>query len=122
MSWNVARLLMKRNPILTDSILSYIIELLVMRRVAVVIYRRIFAPPNSDDQTQDGKQSHSASEFAPGDLPSTGKIDESEQCRNDKTKREAREKRLISSYTKFRLIILLPNAAIWIIRRFKSTA
>jgi hypothetical protein len=122
MSWNVARLLMKRDPILTDSILSYIIELLVMPQVTLSIYRRIFVPPNSGDQMQDAKQPHYASEFVPSDLPSTGKVDESEQCSDDKIKQEAREKRLISSWTTFRLAILLPNAAIWIFRRSTSTA
>jgi hypothetical protein len=115
-SYGPARLLMKRNPFPTDWLLSFIIELLVMPGVLMLIYRRIFTPPKPIEQTEDATQSPPVSSSTSSDSPSTDKINESDYCDKDKIMREAIRKRKIASYIKFRLAVLLPNAAIWIFR------
>lgn len=113
-SWSIAQVLMKRDPILTESILSYSIELLMMPRIALSAYRRLFTPKKPTAQKYDASRSHRDPELAPGDLSPTGKTDEVEHEDGDKDGAEVRKERLLSMLAKFRLAILLPNAAIWI--------
>jgi hypothetical protein len=40
----------------------------------------------------------------------------------DKSNEKARKEQLIASYAKFRLTILLPNAAFWILRQWNMSA
>lgn len=101
MAWIIARVLMERDPVLTDSILSYSIELVLVPTGALSIFRRFFAPPKSTSE-----------------LPVTAKPDENARDDDDKNNEKARKERLISSWAQFRLTILLPNAAIWIFRRW----
>ncbi|KAJ5363952.1 uncharacterized protein N7496_009665 [Penicillium cataractarum] len=105
MAWSIARILMERDPVLTDSILSYSIELFLVPTGALSIFRRFFAPPKSTSK-----------------LPVTGKPDENAHDESDTNNEKARKERLISSWAQFRLTILLPNAAIWIFRRWDMTA
>lgn len=43
-SWSIAQVSMKRDPILTESILSYSIEFLMMPWIALSVKRRLFVP------------------------------------------------------------------------------
>lgn len=61
-------------------------------------------------------------ELAPGDLPPVGKIEEVEHEDDEKEREEARKQRILLNLAKFRVTILLPNAAIWIIRWWLTSA
>ncbi|OOQ88294.1 hypothetical protein PEBR_13347 [Penicillium brasilianum] len=122
MAWNITRILMQRNPILTDSILSYSIELGLVPKVALFIFRRYLALPNSGAQRSDVTRSPSDRELATNDLPAMTKLKEGIHDDEDKNNEKARKERLIASYAKFRLTVLLPNGAFWIIRQWDINA
>jgi hypothetical protein len=115
LSWSISQVLMKRDPILTDSILSYSIELLMMLRIALSVYRRLLVLRKPTTQKHDATQF----DCAPGDLPPTGKTEEADHSEYDKNEEKAR---ILSALAKFRLTILLPNVAIWIFRWWLTSA
>lgn len=115
-SHKIVQPLISRGPILTESILSYFIELLMMPLIALLAYRKVFFAPRSNTLKQDVTQPHLDPELAPSDLLSTDKKDEMGQSGEDKSIRDPRTGGFTLSWPIFRLAVLLPNAAIWALR------
>ncbi|CEJ54129.1 hypothetical protein PMG11_00451 [Penicillium brasilianum] len=121
-AWNITRILMQRDPILTDSILSYSIELGLVPKVALFISRRCLTLPNSGAQRSDVTRYPSDPKLATNDLPPMARLNEGAHYDEDKTNEKARKERLLASYAKFRLTVLLPNGAFWILRQWDMNA
>jgi hypothetical protein len=122
MGWSISRTLMQRDPILADSILSYSIEFGLVPQVTLSIFRRYLALPKSGAQRSDVTRAPSDPELATNDLPAMAKPEEGAHYDEDKSNEKARKEQLIASYAKFRLTILLPNAAFWILRQWNMSA